>query len=60
MLGTLLLSRRVLRQTWGLRPDDITRLSEQHDAVLHSIHQGVVIVDTAGRPLANPGVSLSS
>ncbi|MGV9311254.1 SpoIIE family protein phosphatase [Streptomyces sp. NPDC003691] len=46
--GTALLSRRLLRQTHGLGPTEITRLYEHHDAVLHSVREGVVIVDPDG------------
>ncbi|MER6913494.1 SpoIIE family protein phosphatase [Streptomyces sp. NPDC000594] len=49
--GAALLSRRLLRQTHGLGPTEITRLYEHHDAVLHSVREGVLIVDPAGRLL---------
>ncbi|MFE5857563.1 SpoIIE family protein phosphatase [Streptomyces sp. NPDC056500] len=47
--GAALLSRRLLRQTHGLGPAEITRLYEHHDAVLHAVKEGVVIVDREGR-----------
>ncbi|MFE0421411.1 SpoIIE family protein phosphatase [Streptomyces sp. NPDC058953] len=46
--GAALLSRRLLRQTHGLGPAEITRMYEHHDAVLHSVREGVVIVGTDG------------
>jgi two-component system, CitB family, sensor kinase len=51
-LGTLLsllLARRVRRQTLGLGPREITRLYEHHDAVLHAIREGVVVAGRDGR-----------
>ncbi|MDP3891128.1 sensor histidine kinase [Nocardioides sp.] len=48
-LGSLAISRRLSRQTLGLGPDEITRMYEQHDAVLHAVHEGLVIVDPDGR-----------
>ncbi|WP_189263858.1 SpoIIE family protein phosphatase [Streptomyces fuscichromogenes] len=47
--GTALVSRRLLRQTHGLGPDEMTRMYEHHDAVLHSVREGVLIVDGDGR-----------
>ncbi|MGW5679584.1 SpoIIE family protein phosphatase, partial [Streptomyces sp. NPDC003860] len=47
--GAALLSRRLLRQTHGLGPTEITRLYEHHDAVLHSVREGVLIVAGDGR-----------
>jgi PAS domain-containing protein/anti-sigma regulatory factor (Ser/Thr protein kinase) len=49
--GAALLSRRLLRQTHGLGPTEITRMYEHHDAVLHSVKEGVLIVDDNGRLL---------
>ncbi|MFC9682289.1 SpoIIE family protein phosphatase [Streptomyces sp. NPDC056948] len=49
--GAALLGRRLLRQTHGLGPAEITRMYEHHDAVLHAAREGVVIVDGAGRLL---------
>jgi two-component system CitB family sensor kinase len=48
-LGSLAISRRLSRQTLGLGPDEITRMYEQHDAVLHAVREGLVIVDPDGR-----------
>ncbi|MCF3962158.1 SpoIIE family protein phosphatase [Streptomyces fuscigenes] len=46
--GAALVSRRLLRQTHGLGPAEITRLYEHHDAVLHAAREGVLIVDGDG------------
>ncbi|GHG88646.1 SpoIIE family protein phosphatase [Streptomyces lanatus] len=52
--GTALVSRRLLRQTHGLGPAEMTRMYEHHDAVLHSVREGVLIMDERRRlALAN-------
>ena len=38
--GTALVSRRLLRQTHGLGPAEMTRMYEHHDAVLHAVREG--------------------
>ena len=43
--GSLLLARRVKRQTLGLEPREITGLVEQREALLHGIKEGVLAVD---------------
>lgn len=47
--GSALLSRRLRRQTHGLGPAEMTRMYEYHDAVLHSVREGLVVADRAGR-----------
>ncbi|GAA2740171.1 SpoIIE family protein phosphatase [Kitasatospora cinereorecta] len=42
--GTALVARRLKRQTRGLGPTEMTRMYEHHDAVLHAVREGVVIV----------------
>ncbi|MFI9600418.1 SpoIIE family protein phosphatase [Streptomyces sp. NPDC052043] len=49
--GTALVTRRLLRQTHGLGPQEMTRMYEHHDAVLHSVREGVIIVGDDGRLL---------
>ncbi|MFE4693136.1 SpoIIE family protein phosphatase [Streptomyces sp. NPDC056749] len=44
MGGTALVTRRLDRQTHGLGPTEMTRMYEHHDAVLHAVREGVVIV----------------
>ncbi|MEU0072732.1 SpoIIE family protein phosphatase [Streptomyces sp. NPDC006332] len=46
--GTALVSRRLLRQTHGLGPHEMTRMYEHHDAVLHAVREGVLIVGDEG------------
>ena len=50
-LGSWGLSRRLSKQTLGLGPQEITRLYEHHDAVLHAMHEGLVVLDRRGRVL---------
>jgi two-component system CitB family sensor kinase len=47
--GSWLLSRRLRRQTHGLGPAEMTRMYEYYDAVLHSVREGLVVVDRDGR-----------
>ncbi|MGK5730553.1 SpoIIE family protein phosphatase [Streptomyces sp. URMC 124] len=47
--GAALVSRRLQRQTHGLGPAEMTRMYEHHDAVLHAVREGVVIVGDDGR-----------
>ncbi|GAB2745426.1 SpoIIE family protein phosphatase [Streptomyces bullii] len=49
--GTALVGRRLRRQTHNLGPAEMTRMYEHHDAVLHSVREGVVIVGADGRLL---------
>ncbi|MFE2018847.1 SpoIIE family protein phosphatase [Streptomyces sp. NPDC059499] len=51
MGGTALVSRRLRRQTHGLGPTEMTRMYEHHDAVLHAVREGVLIVGGDGRLL---------
>jgi two-component system, CitB family, sensor kinase len=47
--GSLLVARRVKRQTLGLEPRAITRLAEHRDTMLHGIKEGVVALDPQHR-----------
>ncbi|MER7578122.1 SpoIIE family protein phosphatase [Streptomyces sp. NPDC126514] len=47
--GAALVSRRLLRQTHGLGPYEMTRMYEHHNAVLHAVREGVLIVGGDGR-----------
>ncbi|MEU9455864.1 SpoIIE family protein phosphatase [Streptomyces sp. NPDC048277] len=49
--GSALIGRRLSHQTHGLGPVQMTRMYEHHDAVLHSVREGVLIVDPRGRLL---------
>jgi serine phosphatase RsbU (regulator of sigma subunit)/PAS domain-containing protein/anti-sigma regulatory factor (Ser/Thr protein kinase) len=50
-VGTFLVSRRLRRQTRGLGPAEMSRMYEHHDAVLHAVREGVLIIDADGRVL---------
>ncbi|MGP3983583.1 SpoIIE family protein phosphatase [Streptomyces sp. KR80] len=49
--GAGLVSRRLRRQTHGLGPAEMTRMYEHHDAVLHAVREGVLIIGGDGRVL---------
>lgn len=52
--GSLLLARRVKRQTLGLEPGEISGLVEHREAMLHGIKEGLIGLDATGRvTLAN-------
>ncbi|MFF3957648.1 SpoIIE family protein phosphatase [Streptomyces sp. NPDC001890] len=52
--GAALLSRRLHRQTHGLGAAEMTRMYEHHDAVLHAVREGVLIIGADQRlTLAN-------
>ncbi|HEY9371755.1 SpoIIE family protein phosphatase [Streptomyces sp.] len=42
--GAFLVSRRLRRQTRGLAPDELARINEHHEAVLHAVREGVLII----------------
>jgi two-component system, CitB family, sensor kinase len=46
--GSYAISRRLRRQTLGLGPIEITRMFQHHDAVLHSVREGLLVVDPDG------------
>ncbi|MBY6683393.1 sensor histidine kinase [Rhodococcus sp. BP-316] len=43
LAASYLLNRRLSRQTLGLAPDELRSMYEHHDAVLHSIGEGLVV-----------------
>ncbi|MGJ0157139.1 SpoIIE family protein phosphatase [Streptomyces sp. CH8.1] len=42
--GAALVSRRLLHQTRGLGAAEMTRMNEHHEAVLHAVREGVLII----------------
>ncbi|MGV9314240.1 SpoIIE family protein phosphatase [Streptomyces sp. NPDC003691] len=50
-VGTALVTGRLRRQTHGLGPEEMTRMYEHHDAVLHAVREGVLILDGERRLL---------
>jgi two-component system CitB family sensor kinase len=49
--GSALIARRLRRQTHGLAPDELARMYEFYDAVLHAVREGLVLLDLDGRLL---------
>lgn len=47
-LGTYLVSNRLRRHTHGLKPAELSRMYEYHDAILHSVREGLLLVSPAG------------
>lgn len=45
LLGAVLISRRLRRQTHGLGEQEITRMYEYYDAVLQSVREGLLLLD---------------
>ncbi len=45
----VLVARRLRRQTLGLEPEEITAAYTHHDAVLHAVGEGLLVVDGGGR-----------
>ena len=52
-IGIWIIRRRLLRQTHGLRPDELRVMYEHHDAILHSVSEGLVVIDRNGVALVN-------
>jgi sensor histidine kinase regulating citrate/malate metabolism len=53
LVGVWLIRRRLLRQTHGLRPDELRVMYEHHDAILHSVSEGLIVLDHNGVALVN-------
>ena len=53
MVGVWAIRRRLLRQTHGLRPDELRVMYEHHDAILHSVSEGLIVLDRTGVALVN-------
>ncbi|MET0456008.1 MAG: sensor histidine kinase [Mycobacterium sp.] len=45
LVGVWAILRRLLRQTHGLRPDELRVMYEHHDAILHSVSEGLIVLD---------------
>ena len=52
-VGVWAIRRRLLRQTHGLRPDELRVMYEHHDAILHSVSEGLIVLDRNGVALVN-------
>lgn len=53
LVGVWAIRRRLLRQTHGLRPDELRVMYEHHDAILHSVSEGLVVLDRGEVVLVN-------
>ena len=53
LVGVWAIRRRLLRQTHGLRPDELRVMYEHHDAILHSVSEGLIVLDRDGVALVN-------
>ncbi|MGJ0118278.1 sensor histidine kinase [Williamsia sp. MIQD14] len=51
--GTWAVRRRLLRQTRGLRPEELRVMYEHHDAVLHAVREGLIVLDDGRVALVN-------
>ncbi|MEU8248410.1 ATP-binding protein [Nonomuraea sp. NPDC048916] len=47
--GTALVTVRLRRQTHGLGPVELGRIHEHHDAVLHAVREGLLLIGADGR-----------
>ena len=47
--ASLLIARRLGRQTFGLQAGEIANLVEQREAMLHAVREGAITVDATGR-----------
>lgn len=55
-IGSYLVSARLRRQTRGIAPEELSNLFEYHEAVLHSMREGLLLVGGDGRVvLCNDG-----
>ena len=52
-VGVWAIRRRLLRQTHGLRPDELRVMYEHHDAILHSVSEGLIVLDRCRVVLVN-------
>lgn len=48
-IGSVLLARRIKRQTFGLEPEEIATALEQREAMLHGIREGAVTLNASGQ-----------
>ncbi|CAA0132119.1 Sensor histidine kinase DcuS [Mycolicibacterium vanbaalenii] len=53
LVGVWAIRRRLFRQTHGLRPDELRVMYEHHDAILHSVSEGLIVLDGSGVALVN-------
>ncbi|PLR85679.1 MULTISPECIES: ATP-binding protein [Bacillus] len=49
LLSALLISLNIKRAIFGLEPNEIAWMYQEKHAILESIHEGIIAIDTAGR-----------
>ncbi|MFC4913104.1 ATP-binding protein [Actinomadura gamaensis] len=47
--GSVLVGARLRRQTRGVAPDELRRMFDYYEAILHAVREGLVLVDRGGR-----------
>ncbi|HTY28509.1 MAG TPA: ATP-binding protein, partial [Mycobacterium sp.] len=52
-VGVWAIRRRILRQTRGLAPDELRVMYDHHDAILHSVSEGLIVLDRDRVALVN-------
>jgi sensor histidine kinase regulating citrate/malate metabolism len=58
-VATYLVSARLRRHTHGLRPAELSRMYEYHDAILHAVREGLLLVSPSGVvTLCNDGAAV--
>jgi sensor histidine kinase regulating citrate/malate metabolism len=58
-LLTYLVSARMRRHTHGLRPAELSRMYEYHDAILHAVREGLLLLAPSGQvTLCNDGAAV--
>ncbi|WP_344678674.1 sensor histidine kinase [Saccharopolyspora taberi] len=58
-LLTYLVSSRLARLTHGMTPGELSRMYEYHDATLHAVREGLLLVSPSGRvTLCNDGAAV--
>ncbi|MFD9697994.1 ATP-binding protein [Lentzea sp. NPDC059081] len=56
LVGNYLISTRLQRQTHSLKPAQLNRVIGYHESILHSVREGLLLLDTAGTvTLCNDG-----
>jgi sensor histidine kinase regulating citrate/malate metabolism len=53
VVGVWAIRSRLLRQTRGLRPDELRVMYDHHDAILHSVSEGLIVLDHDNVALVN-------
>ncbi len=49
VVGSVAVSNRLRTQTRGVAPDELSRMFDYYEAILHSVREGLVLVDRDGR-----------